>query len=236
MDGGMEQSLAPALGGLAVAGVLLDVGDHPRIEDRLAIGLRIEPPIEIEVRAFQHQARQLGHPLQSLQPFREQHRIRFIDGCHRQGSQHIPVVVDDGDALFSLLVFVTGIADAVPAFFGHGVGPITVEHAEIKLVVVRQMLHTGDEGLLKGAVIRPLGKDFVDRRVVDGRLAMGVCRYGQAFPLHARVEHPQDQVEDAMIAEFTLGSALRHGEVREDKLLELRGGELHGNWRRCGLC
>src|SRR5262249_51109280 len=34
------------------------------------------------------------------------------------------------------------------------------------------------------------GKDFVDRRVVNGRLALGVCRYGQALPLHACVENP----------------------------------------------
>ena len=43
------------------------------------------------------------------------------------------------------------------------------------------------------------------------------------------------RVEQATIAEFALGAALGHGEVREDKLLELRGGELHGNWRRYGL-
>ncbi|HEY5864864.1 MAG TPA: hypothetical protein VI542_04825 [Candidatus Tectomicrobia bacterium] len=102
--------------------------------------------------------------------------------------------------------------------------------------MVREIRHAGDEGLLQGAVIRPLGEDFVDRRVVNGRLATGVCRHGQAFPLHPGIEQPQDQIEDAMIAEFTLGAALRHGEVREDKLLELRGGELHGNWRRSGLC
>jgi hypothetical protein len=43
---------------------------------------------------------------------------------------------------------------------------------------------------------------------VDGRLALGVVRDGQALPLHARVEHPQNEVEDAMIAQFTLGSPL----------------------------
>src|SRR5215217_2847254 len=37
MDGGVEEPLAPTLGALAVAGVLFDVGDHPRIENALAI-------------------------------------------------------------------------------------------------------------------------------------------------------------------------------------------------------
>src|SRR4030095_14168340 len=35
MDGGVEQPLAPALGGLAVAGGLFDVGDHGRIHNNL---------------------------------------------------------------------------------------------------------------------------------------------------------------------------------------------------------
>jgi len=95
---------------------------------------------------------------------------------------------------------------------------------------------TGDERMLQGAVVGPLGEDFVDRGVVNGRLAMGVCRHGQALPLHPGIEEPQDEVEDAMIAEFTLGSALRHGEVRQDKCRELGSGKLHGNWRRYGLC
>ena len=33
MDGFVEQPLAPALGRLAVAGMLLDVGDHARMEN-----------------------------------------------------------------------------------------------------------------------------------------------------------------------------------------------------------
>jgi hypothetical protein len=33
MDGGVEEPLAPALGALAVTGILGDVGDQARIED-----------------------------------------------------------------------------------------------------------------------------------------------------------------------------------------------------------
>ena len=38
-----------------------------------------------------------------------------------------------------------------------------------------------------------------------------------------------------MVAEFAPGSTLGHGEVREDKLRELRFGELDGNRRGGGL-
>jgi hypothetical protein len=47
------------------------------------------------------------------------------------------------------VVFVAGIADAVPPFFGHRVGAIAMQEAEIKLVLVRQMPYTGDKRLLQ---------------------------------------------------------------------------------------
>ena len=57
-------------------------------------------------------------------------------------------------------------------------------------------------------------KDFVDGRIVDSRFPSGVCWHRQALPLHARVEHPEDQVKDAMIAQFALWTTLGHREVR----------------------
>src|SRR6266581_969784 len=65
---------------------------------------------------------------------------------------------------------------------------------------------------------------------------MGIGRHGQALPLHPRVEHPQDEVKDAIIAQFALRSPLGHREVRQDKCSELRFGELDRNRRRCRLC
>jgi len=56
---------------------------------------------------------------------------------------------------------------------------------------------------------------------VDFRVASLVFRHGQAFPLHAGIEDPQDEVEEAVIAEFALGTAFGHGEVRQDKFVEL---------------
>ena len=79
-------------------------------------------------------------------------------------------------------------------------------------------------------------KDFVDGRVVDSRCPSGVCRYGQALPLHARVEPPEDQVKDAVIAQFALWPALGHREVRQEKCAELGFGELDRDRRRCRLC
>jgi hypothetical protein len=47
MDGGVEQPLPPALGALAVAGILWNIGDQARIEDALPIVCRIKAAIQI---------------------------------------------------------------------------------------------------------------------------------------------------------------------------------------------
>ena len=71
-----------------------------------------------------------------------------------------------------------------------------MEYAEIELLLGREMPDTGHERLPERPIIGPLRKDFIDGRVVDGRLALGVCRHGQTLPLHPGVEHPQDEVKD----------------------------------------
>jgi hypothetical protein len=58
------------------------------------------------------------------------------------------------------------------------------------MLLYRQMPHTGDEGLPERPIVRPFRKDFVDGRIVDGRLALGIMRYRQALPLHARIQDP----------------------------------------------
>ena len=108
-----------------------------------------------------------------------------------------------------------------------------MEHADVEVLLGRQMPHTGEERLPERPIIGPFGKDFVDGRVVDGRLALGIVRYGQALPLHPCVEDPQDEVKDPVIAQFALWPPLGHREVRQDKCGELRFGELDRDRRRC---
>ena len=85
-------------------------------------------------------------------------------------------------------------------FFGHGVRPVAVQHAGVEAFLGRQMPHTGHERLPERPVIGPSGKDFVHGRVVNSQLALGVVRHGQTLPLHAGVEHLQDEVKDPVIS------------------------------------
>src|SRR5262245_35497049 len=110
-----------------------------------------------------------------------------------------------------------------------------MEHAEVELLLDREMPYTRYNCLTQQSIIGSSTKDFVHGRIVNSRCPMSVCRHGQALRLHAGVEHTQNEIKDAVIAQFALGTALRHREVRQDKCLELRFGELDWNRRRCRL-
>src|ERR1700735_934759 len=232
MNRGIEQTLAPALRGLSVAWVFLDVWDETRVEDGFAVMRGVKSAVEIEMRAVNIQIRQSGHPLQGVQCLWKEYGIGLIHRRYRKRSQHEAVIVHDRDDLLPPLMFVAGIADAIAALFGNRVGPVAVQDAQIKLVMLRQMPHAGDERLLERAVISPFREHLVDGRVVDPRGPVGSPGYWHALPLHTRIEDPEDQIENTMIAQFAFRPAHGHREVREDKCDELRPGELHGNRRR----
>src|SRR6202050_5716155 len=133
MDGRVKQPLPSALRGLSVARVFVDVWDEPRVEDRFAVMPGIKPAIEIEIRAVDFQIRQSGHALEGVQSLWQEYGIRLIHRRHGKRSQHEAVVVDDRDDFLTLLMFVAGIADAIAAFFGDGVGTIAMQYGEIKV-------------------------------------------------------------------------------------------------------
>ena len=68
-----------------------------------------------------------------------------------------------------------------PLFWGHGIGPIAVEHAEVEVLLCREMGHTGEERMPERPIIGPSGKDFVDGRIVNGRFPLGSCGTGKHF-------------------------------------------------------
>src|SRR5215510_10383216 len=117
MDSGVEEPLAPALGALAVAGVLCDVGDHPRMKNALAIRSGVKAAVEIDLSASEVQPDLFRHLLQGVQTLGQQDHVRLIDGCHGEGSQHIAMVVGHGDDLLPFLVFVARVANAIAPFF-----------------------------------------------------------------------------------------------------------------------
>ena len=82
MDGSIEEPLASALGVLAVAGILWDVGNQTHIENALAIGEGVKATIKVEVGTSEVHTDLFSYAFQCFQPIREQHHVRFIDGSN----------------------------------------------------------------------------------------------------------------------------------------------------------
>ena len=85
VEGFVEQPLASAFGGLAIARILFDVRNHTGIEDALPIAGGIKTAIEINIGTSQVYPDLLGHLLQGMQPLGQEYHIRFIDGSHWDG-------------------------------------------------------------------------------------------------------------------------------------------------------
>ncbi len=79
-----------------------------------------------------------------------------------------------------------------------------MEHTGIALCLSRQRPHTGEERRPECPSISPCGKDVVDGRLVHGRCPVGVCRHGQALPVHPGGEDPEDEIADARRAPCAL--------------------------------
>jgi hypothetical protein len=77
----VKETFAAALGALAVAGILRDVGDHAGIANALPIVGGIKAAIEVEISASEVQTNLFGYLFQCFQALGEQDHICGIDGC-----------------------------------------------------------------------------------------------------------------------------------------------------------
>src|SRR5215510_13654996 len=116
MNRGVEEPLASALGALAVAGILGDVGDQTRIEDALPIVCRIKAAIQIEIGPSEVQSDLFRHLFQRLQAFREQDHVGLIDRSHRDRREDVAMIVDDGNDFLALLMFVARVTNPIAPF------------------------------------------------------------------------------------------------------------------------
>src|SRR5262245_11588266 len=72
MDGFVAEAFPSALRGLAVAGMLLEVGDPASLEDALPIVCRIKAAIQVEIGPSEVQPNLFCHLLQCLEALRQQ--------------------------------------------------------------------------------------------------------------------------------------------------------------------
>jgi hypothetical protein len=104
MKGRVEPPLAPALGALAVARVLGDVGEQTGLEDALPMVRRIKAAIEIARGPSAVSPDLCRHFFPRLEALGQQHPICFIARSHGHRRSDIPSVVEDRAAFVPRLV------------------------------------------------------------------------------------------------------------------------------------
>jgi hypothetical protein len=103
VEGGFEEPLPPSLRGVAMAQVLLDVGNHPGAEHALAMVPSVAAGSKVQLGASEGLTPLVGHVLQGLQTFLRHEHVPRIDRCHGEGMSHIPMILGDGNDLLALL-------------------------------------------------------------------------------------------------------------------------------------
>jgi hypothetical protein len=116
MDHGIDQALPGALGGLAIARILFDVRNQPRMENALPIACGIKAAIQIELGPSEIQPDLCGHLFSRLQACREQGHVGLIDRSHRDRREDVAMIVDAGNDRVALLMFVARVANAIAPF------------------------------------------------------------------------------------------------------------------------
>ena len=82
MDGFVEEAFASAFQGLAVAGILFDIGDQAGIENALAIVRGIKAAIQVEIGTSEVQPDLFSDLLQGVEALRQQDHVGLVDGSH----------------------------------------------------------------------------------------------------------------------------------------------------------
>jgi hypothetical protein len=82
MDRVVEEAFASTFRGLAVAGILFDIGDQAGIENALAIVRGIKATIKVETGTSEVQPDLFGYLLQGVEALRQQDHVGLVDGSH----------------------------------------------------------------------------------------------------------------------------------------------------------
>src|SRR5215471_18947663 len=203
----LNNRLRPRLGRLRLRGFSLMLGIIPAWKIALRLTLESKPPSRLTYAPLSSNPTSLATCFKACRPSGNKTMSVSLTGATGTGANTSPwlsVMAMPFSPFWCLYP-----ENPIPSpLFGHGIGPVAMQHAEIELLLGREKPYTGHKRLPQRPIIGPLRKDFVDGRVVNGRFAIGLCRDGQALPLHAGVEHPQNQVKNAIIAQFALRSPL----------------------------
>ena len=222
-DGRLEEDrLATPLGLLSTARIGVNVGNHAAVEDRLAVGPAIVDAIEADDGAAEIHAQLPDNAHHFGQCLPQKRRFITIAWCRHKWRDHVALAIAKGDHLVAFHLLMTVEAEVIAALFRRRCRAITMNDRRIETAVLMKPRHRPSENSVHAAVVHPAPPDAVNARVVCFWVAFAILADRQLFPLTAQIQDLQNVVEDLVEAQLRCRTAATDGEMRQDKLLELR--------------
>jgi hypothetical protein len=168
-------------------------------------------------------ARELRHR------FSQQRRFIAIARGRHERRDHVAMSIAEGDDLVAFDLLVTADAEVVASFLRRCGRAIAMNDGGVRTIALSKPEHRAFENGFKTAVRLPPPKGSIDARVVDLREGLRIAFDRQLLPLAAQLEQTQNVVEARVKAQFLRGAATALAQMRQDKMLELRGTQFRWN-------
>src|ERR1700680_3693433 len=187
-DGEIEQRLAASLWCFAATGVWIDVGNHPQIENGLAVRAAVIDAIQTDNASVKVEANGPGDAPQLWKAFAKQWGFISVARCRNKRRDHIPVVAAAGDGLVALHFLVPAEANVVAALFRCRRRAIAVNDRDVEEVVLMKPQHRACKNGVHTAIGIPPPEGAINARVVNFRTTFAIFFDRQLLPLTPHVE------------------------------------------------
>jgi hypothetical protein len=115
-NGRVEEWLAASFGASSTAGVRVDIGNHPAIENGFAVPPAIVDAIQANDSSLKIKANGKGEARHQRQGFSQKRRFITIAGRRNKRRNHIAIAIAESDDFVAFHLLVPAEADVVAAF------------------------------------------------------------------------------------------------------------------------
>ena len=187
-NGGVEKRFAASLESFSTAGICVDIGNHPAIENGFAVSPAIVDAIQADDGSVKVNANSMGDARHQRQGFSQERRFIAIARRRNKRRDDIAIAIAEGDDLVAFDLLVPAETDVVAAFLRRCRRTIAMDDSGVEKIGLMKRCHRTCKNGVKTAVRLPPSKRTVDARVMNFRTAFVIFFDRQFFPLTAQVK------------------------------------------------
>ena len=170
------------------AGVRVDIGNHPAIENGFAVPPAIVDAIQANDSSLKIKANCKGEARHQRQGFSQKRRFITIAGRRNKRRNHIAIAIAESDDLVALHLLVPAEADVVAAFLRRCRRTIAMDDRGIEEIGFMKLQHRACKHGVKTAICLPLSKCAINARVVNFWMAFLIFFDRQLLPMAPQVK------------------------------------------------